>query len=48
MKQLYEICRTNVKIWHEFPSGSHNDTIVEPKYFDYISEFINDQVIAMN
>jgi abhydrolase domain-containing protein 13 len=47
MKQLFDICRTNVKIWREFASGSHNDTVVEPNYFEYIAEFISDQVIAL-
>lgn len=45
MKTLYDTCRTNVKIWKEFPSGAHNDTVVEPGYFDSIREFINEQLI---
>lgn len=45
MKMLFGLCRTNVKLWKEFPEGQHNDTVVSPGYFDNIKEFINDQVI---
>jgi hypothetical protein len=45
MKQLHSMCRTNLKIWKEFPSGSHNDTVVEPGYFEYIADFINQKVM---
>ncbi|KAK5009081.1 bem46 protein, variant, partial [Cryomyces antarcticus] len=33
MKQLYDVCRAEPKIWKELPNGSHNDTVAEPGYF---------------
>ena len=33
------------KIWRELPEGSHNDSVAEPGYFDYIEEFIQHQVL---
>lgn len=44
MKKLHEICRAEVKIWKEFPEGSHNDTVAEEGYFEAIDEFVNNQV----
>lgn len=46
MKTLYEACRTKVKIWRDFPEGSHNDTVAERGYFDYIEGFIRDVVLG--
>lgn len=39
MKALYDCCKTK-KVWRELPNGSHNDTVGEPGYFEYIYEFI--------
>ncbi|KAL2350681.1 BEM46 family protein-like protein [Cryomyces antarcticus] len=44
MKQLYDVCRAEPKIWKELPNGSHNDTVAEPGYFQYIEEFIRNYV----
>jgi hypothetical protein len=44
MKTLYSLCQTKVKVWKELPEGSHNDTVAEPNYFNYIDEFILRQV----
>ncbi|KAF2262497.1 BEM46 family protein-like protein [Lojkania enalia] len=44
MVQLYRICRSEPKIWKEFPNGSHNDTVAEPGYFAYIDDFISQYV----
>ena len=46
MKKLFELCRADVKIWKEFPEGSHNDTIAETGYFEAIDEFVAIHVIA--
>jgi abhydrolase domain-containing protein 13 len=46
MKQLFEICTTEIKIWKEFPEGSHNDTIAEEGYFEILEEFVNNHVIS--
>jgi abhydrolase domain-containing protein 13 len=44
MKQLYSVCRTKRKFWREFTDGSHNDTVAEPGYFNYIDIFIREVV----
>jgi len=46
MKTLYGLTTAPVKIWKEFPEGSHNDTIVETGYFNYIDEFIVEEVLG--
>ena len=46
MKRLYEICRAKPKIWREFKDGSHNDTVAEPAYFNYIDMFIREVVVG--
>ncbi|GAA5938554.1 alpha/beta hydrolase [Sporobolomyces koalae] len=40
MKGLWEACSSNRKEWKEFERGTHNDTCVQPKYFDSIAAFI--------
>jgi len=45
MKQLYEICRANTKIWKAMPDGHHNDTVGEKDYFKHIQDFILKQVM---
>lgn len=44
MSQLYKICRSEPKIWKEFPNGDHNSTVSEPNYFDYMNSFILEHV----
>ncbi|MCJ1371746.1 hypothetical protein MMC20_002965 [Loxospora ochrophaea] len=44
MKELYSLCRAETKIWKEIPNGSHNDSVVEPHYFEYIVNFIGEYV----
>ena len=46
MRHLYEICRAQKKIWKAFPDGTHNESIMQPGYFQYIADFIEDEVIA--
>jgi abhydrolase domain-containing protein 13 len=45
MKELYDSCKTTVKVWTEFPDGSHNDTIVEAGYFEAIHAFVEEHVL---
>lgn len=45
MRDLYRVCRAKTKIWKDFPNGTHNETILQPKYFDYIEEFITKEVM---
>jgi hypothetical protein len=46
MKTLYSLCTAPVKIWKDFPQGSHNDTVVEEGYFNAIDEFILVEVLG--
>ncbi|KAL8713574.1 MAG: hypothetical protein Q9220_002436 [cf. Caloplaca sp. 1 TL-2023] len=39
MKELYSICKTKRKIWRDFPNGTHNETIAQPYFFDYVDQF---------
>ena len=45
MKTLYEACQAKVKVWRDFPDGSHNDTCAERGYFEYIEGFIREVVL---
>lgn len=43
MKKLYDLC-TSVKVWKDFPDGTHNDTVAKMGYFTAISEFLEKYV----
>lgn len=45
MQHLYSVCQTKTKIWKAIPDGTHNNTVAEPHYFQYIAEFIREQVL---
>ncbi|KAF2810170.1 BEM46 family protein [Mytilinidion resinicola] len=45
MAQLYKSCRASTKIWRDLPNGTHNDTVAEPGYFEYIDEFLKQHVL---
>lgn len=45
MQHLYSVCRAKTKIWKALPNGTHSDTVAEPNYFQYIAEFIREQVL---
>ncbi|EPS44527.1 hypothetical protein H072_1498 [Dactylellina haptotyla CBS 200.50] len=45
MKRLHHVSQASVKVWKELPNGSHNDSVLEPGYFEYINDFINDEVM---
>jgi len=45
MRKLFELCQSQPKIWKEFESGSHNDTIAEEGYFESIDEFVDQFVL---
>ena len=44
MAQLYKICKSQTKVWRDFPNGTHNDTVAEPGYFAYVDDFITQHV----
>ncbi|CAG8563833.1 2016_t:CDS:2 [Ambispora gerdemannii] len=47
MRQLYELTETRGrKVWKEFPNGTHNDTVLQPEYFETIGEFIENRVMS--
>lgn len=41
MEQLYSLCQAKNKVWKTIPNGMHNNTVAEPRYFEYIIEFID-------
>jgi hypothetical protein len=43
MTRLFEVCKAP-KVWKALPNGSHNDTVTEPRYFQYIDEFLSEFV----
>ena len=44
MQQLFKLCRSPIKEWHTFPDGTHNDTVGERGYFDYVEWFIKKHI----
>ncbi|KAF1953884.1 BEM46 family protein-like protein [Byssothecium circinans] len=44
MKKLFQVCRSEPKIWRELPNGSHNDTVIEAGYFVYIESFLSEYI----
>lgn len=45
MRELYRICKSKSKVWRAFPKGQHNDTVAEPGYFEYIRDFVTQEVL---
>jgi fermentation-respiration switch protein FrsA (DUF1100 family) len=45
MRQLYELSQTKVKYWKGFDDGTHNETVLQPGYFDAIEDFIKKEVL---
>jgi|TARA_R110002003_G_scaffold97_32_gene7996 fermentation-respiration switch protein FrsA (DUF1100 family) len=43
MRRLFQICKAP-KVWKELPNGTHNDTVAEPLYFQYIEDFLREYV----
>ncbi|KAI9752927.1 MAG: hypothetical protein M4579_005413 [Chaenotheca gracillima] len=48
MRHLYTICRAETKIWKEFPNGTHNETILQPGYFEEITDFVDEEVVSVS
>jgi hypothetical protein len=44
MVKLFQICRSDTKVWKDFPNGDHNNTVAEPEYFSYIDNFLKEYV----
>ncbi|PWY96875.1 alpha/beta-hydrolase [Testicularia cyperi] len=47
MDALFGLCRSAIKAFKQFPSGTHNDTCIQPRYFEYISEFLLAHVVGL-
>lgn len=47
MKQLFELCPTHDKEYHEFPDGLHNDTILQDGYWTVIEDFLVDHGLTL-
>ncbi|KAF3912115.1 hypothetical protein ABW21_db0204840 [Orbilia brochopaga] len=45
MKRLHQVAGTATKVWKELPNGTHNDSVMEPGYFEFINDFIHDEVM---
>ncbi|KAH7402013.1 BEM46 family protein [Phaeosphaeria sp. MPI-PUGE-AT-0046c] len=43
MSRLFQVCKAP-KVWRELPNGSHNDTVAEPRYFQFIDDFLREYV----
>ncbi|MCJ1263294.1 hypothetical protein MMC22_003164 [Lobaria immixta] len=42
MQQLYDVCRAKRKVKKDIPNGTHNDTVAEPYFFNYLIDFIDE------
>ena len=40
MKELYTLCKARTKVWKELPNGTHNETVAEEHFFEYLVEFV--------
>ncbi|KAH0538172.1 hypothetical protein FGG08_005230 [Glutinoglossum americanum] len=45
MEQLFGICRSRKQTFKELPNGTHNDTMMEPGYFEAMFKFIREDVL---
>ncbi|MCJ1309955.1 Alpha/beta hydrolase domain-containing protein 13 [Agyrium rufum] len=45
MKELFKLCRSQIKVWKELPDGTHNDSVSQPHYFNFVYEFIKENVL---
>lgn len=45
MKELIELCPADVKVVEFFAHGTHNDTLVQPEYWDKLCLFIRKYVV---
>lgn len=46
MKQLLSVCRAKSITWRTIPNGSHNNTVAEPNYFQFIFDFIKEKALG--
>uniref|UniRef100_A0A0L0NXE0 Serine aminopeptidase S33 domain-containing protein n=1 Tax=Candidozyma auris TaxID=498019 RepID=A0A0L0NXE0_CANAR len=44
MDKLYELSQSNDKTFFKYPNSQHNDTVVQPDYWERVHEFIKNKV----
>lgn len=44
MDRIYSLLRTNDKTMFEYEHSAHNDTVIQPQYWERVHEFIRDKV----
>lgn len=44
MDKLFELLKSREKYFHKFPDSSHNDTVMQPTYWDTVHDFIREKV----
>ncbi len=44
MATLYEVSKAKKKIWRTLKNGTHNETVAEEGYFEYIFNFLEEDV----
>lgn len=44
MKRLYDVCRSDVKVFVPLPDGTHNESVMEPGYFEAFEEFVDEHI----
>lgn len=44
MDKLFELLKSREKYFHKFPDSFHNDTVMQPTYWDIVHDFIRDKV----
>lgn len=42
MQQLYSLCQAKKKVWKDLPNGTHNETVAQPHFFNYLVDFISE------
>lgn len=46
MKKLLSVCRAKSITWRTIPNGSHNNSVAEPDYFQFIFDFIKEKALG--
>lgn len=44
MDRLFELLKAREKYFYKFPNSTHNDTVMQPTYWDRVHDFIRDKV----
>jgi len=44
MDRIFQLLRTNDKVMYKYDQAAHNDTVIQPGYWERVHEFIQDKV----